>query len=61
MLVALETVSVAILSPVRQDIKSGCFRCVVQYHSMSYCYILIAFSQGCTFPQLLKINRMSNN
>ena len=34
MLVALETVSVAILSPVRQDIKSGCFRCVVQYHSM---------------------------
>ena len=34
MLVALETVSVAISSPVRQDIKSGCFRCVVQYHSM---------------------------
>ena len=34
--------------------------CSVPFN-VSYCYILIALSQGYTLHQLLKINRMTNN
>ena len=56
MLVALETIWVAISSPVRQDINSGCFCCVVQYHSKwATATFLLHLAKDAHFPSYSRL------